>query len=81
MSEAEIKKVNPILRFFEKHDTITPQDARRVTGKSAATVRRYLTLLCEKGILEVVGNTSAVTYSLKLSLRERNGLNISVHSE
>jgi predicted HTH transcriptional regulator len=65
LSEADMKKVSSILMFLKKHGTITPQEARRVASKSAATVRRYLNLLCEKGILEAIGNTSAVTYNLK----------------
>jgi predicted HTH transcriptional regulator len=64
MSEDEIEKVGPILAHLEKHGMITPKDARSITGKSAATTRRYLNLLCEKGILETTGNTNAVTYRL-----------------
>jgi predicted HTH transcriptional regulator len=66
MSEAELKKLKPILDYLEKHETITPQDARRLTGKSAATARRYLALLCDQGVLESSGNTSAKTYHRKI---------------
>jgi predicted HTH transcriptional regulator len=62
LSEAEMKKVKPILDYLESHETITPKEARNLTGKSAATVRRYLALLCEYEILESIGNTSAVLY-------------------
>jgi ATP-dependent DNA helicase RecG len=61
-SVSEEEKLKPILDFLERNDTISPKEARDLTGKSAATVRRYLTLLCERGVLESVGNTSAVTY-------------------
>ena len=65
MSEVELKRVQPILEYLEVHESITPQDARALTGKSAATVRRYLTLLCDSGILGSAGSTNAKTYHLK----------------
>ena len=65
MREVELKKVKPILEYLEVHESITLQDARALTGKSAATVRRYLTLLCDSGILESAGSTNAKTYHLK----------------
>jgi ATP-dependent DNA helicase RecG len=64
LSEAELKKVKPILDFLGTHSAITPQEARDVTGKSAATARRYLALLCERGILESTGSTNAVIYKI-----------------
>jgi predicted HTH transcriptional regulator len=65
LSEAELNKLKPILDFLESHDSITPQEARDLTEKSAATARRYLTLLCERGLLESTGSTSTITYRLK----------------
>ncbi|MDR2854875.1 MAG: putative DNA binding domain-containing protein [Methanomicrobiales archaeon] len=62
LSEADLKKVKPILDYLKTHDTISPQEARKLTGKSAVTVRRYLTLLCEFRILKSTGNTSAKSY-------------------
>ena len=62
LSEAELKRLKPILDYLETHDTITPQEARNLTGKSAATVRRYLSLLCKYGVLKSSGNTSAASY-------------------
>ena len=68
LSEAELSRLKPILDYFETHETITPQEARNLTGKSAATVRRYLSLLCERRILESTGNTSAVAYKIIKSI-------------
>ncbi|MDR3296394.1 MAG: hypothetical protein LBT26_11320 [Clostridiales Family XIII bacterium] len=65
LNETEIKKLKPILDFLESRNSITPKEARDLIGKSAATARRYLTLLCEHGFLEPAGNTSAATYRLK----------------
>jgi predicted HTH transcriptional regulator len=66
VSEAELKKLKSILDYLETHETITPLDARHLTGKSAATVRRYLAALCDRDILEPTGNTSAKTYRQKV---------------
>lgn len=67
LSEGDIIKVSPILEFMELNDKITPKEARLITGKSAATVRRYLSLLCDKGILEASGDTNTKIYHLKKS--------------
>ncbi|MDR1687038.1 MAG: hypothetical protein LBS21_00295 [Clostridiales bacterium] len=64
LSEAEIEKITPILQYLESHNTITPLEARQLTGKSAATVRRYLTLLCNSNVLETTGKTSATIYKV-----------------
>jgi Fic family protein len=62
LSEVELERVQPILSFLETHSAITPSEACAATGKSAATTRRYLALLCERGILESTGSTNAVIY-------------------
>jgi ATP-dependent DNA helicase RecG len=64
LSEVEIGKMAPIIRYLQEHGSITPKEAIGATGKSAATVRRYLAVLCEKGILTAKGNTNAMSYSL-----------------
>jgi ATP-dependent DNA helicase RecG len=66
LSEAEMKRVAPILAYLQENEKITPQDARRITGKSAATVRRYMNMLYNRGIIETNGNTNALVYSFKL---------------
>ena len=65
LSEVELKMVKPILDYLEVNETIAPQGARSLTGKSAATTRRYLVLLCDRDILEPTGNTNAKTYHRK----------------
>jgi Fic family protein len=62
LKEAELKKVAPVLSFIEEHGEISPQEARIAVGKSEATVWRYLKMLCERGVLESTGNTSAAKY-------------------
>ena len=65
LSEVEIEKMAPIIRHLQEHGSITPKEAMAVTGKSAATARRYLAVLCDKGVLSVKGNTNAISYSLR----------------
>jgi hypothetical protein len=55
------EKLLPILRYLEIHVGITPHEAEQVTGKSAATARRYfkmLEMLAERGMLLVEGKTN-----------------------
>ena len=66
MSEDVLQKLKPILDYLDIHENVTPLDARRLTGKSAATVRRYLTLLCDQGVLESIGNTNKKSYRRKI---------------
>ncbi|GHS88559.1 hypothetical protein FACS189487_07080 [Campylobacterota bacterium] len=65
MKEAELKKVAPILDFVKVYGEISPQEARGAIGKSSATVWRYLKMLCDRGVLESTGNTSAAKYYFK----------------
>jgi ATP-dependent DNA helicase RecG len=64
LSEVEIEKMAPIIRHLQEHGSITPKEAMAATGKSAATARRYLAFLCDKGVLSATGNTNAISYSL-----------------
>jgi Fic family protein len=66
LSEADLRKVQPILDYLEAKGAITPQEAQKVSGKSPATVRRYFALMCERGILESSGSTSSIAYKLKV---------------
>jgi predicted HTH transcriptional regulator len=65
LSEAEMLKTMPIIEHIKKHGSITPGEACGATGKSPATTRRYLHLLCERGVLESKGNTSSIVYIMK----------------
>lgn len=42
-----------------------PKDAERVTGKSAATIRRYLGILVDSGAIEPEGSTNNIVYVKK----------------
>jgi Fic family protein len=73
LKEAELKKVAPVLSFIEEHGEISPQEARSAVGKSEATVWRYLRMLCERGVLESTGNTSASKYFFKAEPKNNGG--------
>jgi ATP-dependent DNA helicase RecG len=66
LSEDEIGKMLPIITRLQEQGSVSPKEAQELTGRSAATARRYLAVLCENGILERQGNTSARTYTLNI---------------
>ena len=45
--------------FLGQTDTIDNAEGRELTGKSAATVKRYLGKLCDVGILKLEGTKRA----------------------
>ena len=47
---------------IEKNGKITPKEAEMLTGKSAATVRRYFNLLVDSGYIVAEGNTNNIVY-------------------
>lgn len=59
-------KTEQILKYMDQNGEITPREAEKLTGKSAATVRRYLKLLVETGYVEMIGKTNNVIYRKKL---------------
>ena len=62
LSEDDYRKVKMIVSHLEKNRSITPKMAGSITGKSAATVRRYLKMLVETGYVRVEGYTSNIRY-------------------
>ena len=66
LSEVLIKsyfdKVLPILNVLEKKGSITPKEASLVCNKSSPTVRRYLNILIETGVVLAEGNTNNIIY-------------------
>ena len=64
LSQKDIDKVKPILNILEEKGFISPKEAERSCGKSAATVRRYLNLLVQTGIVVLEGNTNNAVYKI-----------------
>lgn len=64
LSSKEITSLKPIIEFVEEKLMITPQEAVKLTGKSPATVRRYLSKLVDLGFLTSEGKTNNIVYKL-----------------
>jgi len=62
LTEKEKKKMAVILDYLNNHDTINNEKGRELTGKSAATVKRYFRKLCEAKLLEPTGTTISTVY-------------------
>ena len=62
LSIRNYNKVHSIISFIEKNGKITPKEAEMLTGKSAATVRRYFNLLVDFGYIVAEGNTNNIVY-------------------
>lgn len=65
LSEADYKRLLPIIITLEEDGCISPATAERICGKSAATTRRYLNLLLESGYVVRNGSTNNVLYCVK----------------
>ncbi|MBD5462786.1 MAG: hypothetical protein HDR24_06975 [Lachnospiraceae bacterium] len=57
-------KVSTIVSFMEEHGEITPKETETITGKSAATVRRYFKMLADTRYIVAEGNTNNIIVSL-----------------
>lgn len=64
LSKKDFKKVEAIIFYLEETKSITPKIAENITGKSVATVRRYLKLLVKTGYVNMEGNTSSIRYTI-----------------
>ena len=62
LSESERIIMMPILVYLEKNDSIDNSTAKELTGKSTATVKRYLSKLCDLGILQLTGTARSSVY-------------------
>jgi len=62
LSDSEKKKMEAILDYIKKNDAINNAKGRELTGKSAATVRRYYKRLEIAGILVPDGTTRDTVY-------------------
>lgn len=51
----DFDKTEKIINFMDGKGKITPKEAEKICGKSAATVRRYLKMLVEVGYVEAEG--------------------------
>jgi ATP-dependent DNA helicase RecG len=63
--EDDFKRMTPIIERLQRHGKISPKEARDAIGKSSATAGRYLSRLCNEGILDMQGKTRSTVYVLK----------------
>lgn len=64
LSKKDFDKVAPIIKVLEEKGCVTPKEAEDVCDRSAATVRRYLGILTETGIVVSEGNTNNSIYKV-----------------
>ena len=64
LTQKDYNKVSAIINFMEEHGEITPKVAESITGKSAATVRRYFKMLVDTRYIVAEGNTNNIVYRM-----------------
>ena len=62
LSGKDYVKLLPIIKYIEEYGSITPKKAEAILKKSSATVRRYLGLLVDTGMVIIKGSTTSITY-------------------
>ena len=62
LKPADYHKLEKIIQYIEKNGKITPKEAESVSGRSTATVRRYLKMLVGTGYVEAEGSTNNSIY-------------------
>lgn len=72
LTQKDYNKVSTIVSFMEEHGEITPKEAETITGKSAATVRRYFKVPTDKRYIVAEGNTNNIVYSIAMNLSEND---------
>ena len=70
LAQKDYNKVSAIVSFMEEHGEITPKEAEAVTGKSAATVRRYFKILTGTRYIVAEGSTNNIVYHIAANLPE-----------
>ena len=70
LKASDFSKLEKIIKFIEEKGEITPKEAEAVSGKSAATVRRYLQILVGTGYVESEGNTNNSVYKISKYMNE-----------
>ena len=70
LTQKDYGKVRKIVNYMEEHGEITPKEAETITGKSAATVRRYLKILADTRYIVVEGSANNIVYRISMNLSE-----------
>ena len=72
LKASDFSKLEKLIKFIEEKGEITPKEAEAVSGKSAATVRRYLKILVGTGYVESEGNTNNSVYKISKYMNENH---------
>lgn len=70
LTQKDYDKVRTIVNFMEEYGKITPKEAKNITGKSAATVRRYFKMLANTRYIVAEGSTNNIVYRIAANLLE-----------
>ena len=70
LRQKDYEKVRTIVNFMKEHGEITPKEAETITGKSAATVRRYLKKLADIRYIVAEGSADNIVYCISMNLAE-----------
>lgn len=65
LEPVDYNKLKDIIKYLEDFKSITPNKVKELTGKSEATVRRYLNILVNTGLIKKEGKTSNTRYVYK----------------
>lgn len=66
LKASDFYKLEKIIKIIKEKGEIMPKEAEEVSGKSAATVRRYLKMLVGTGYVEAEGSTNNSVYKISL---------------
>lgn len=62
LKEADYNKVLPIVEIIDEYGRISPEEAKKICGKSKTTTWRYLNILTDTGYVVSEGNTNNSVY-------------------
>jgi ATP-dependent DNA helicase RecG len=66
LKQKDYKKLEPIIKWLAKYETINIQEVIELTNKSRTTAWRYMQILVECGLVETMGNTNNVSYTKRI---------------
>lgn len=66
LKQEDYKKLEPIIRWLAKNETINIQKVMELTNKFRTTAWRYMQILVECGLVETMGNTNNVSYTKRI---------------
>lgn len=81
LTRKDYDKVSAVIDYMEKHGSITPREAEKITKKSAATVRRYFKMLVGTKCVVAEGNTSNINYRVSENFFNVKTMSLNVNDQ